>query len=253
MSVAAPLALRDGDKKKLTALVRSSSVRAALAQRARIVLLAAEGWPNTEIARRVGVSRPTVLAWRNRYASGGVAALDDLDRPGRPVEVDEIAIVVATVTEPPPELGITHWSARLLGDHLGHSFATIARVWRKWKLQPWKAETFKFSTDPELDAKIRDIVGLYLDPPERAVVLCVDEKSQTQALDRTDPADPPRPAGETDPRLRPARHHHPVRRARGRHRQGHRRLLPPAPPPGVPQVPQDHREGLPPGRAARRL
>jgi hypothetical protein len=187
MSVAAPLALRAGDEQELTTLVRSSSMRAGVAQRARIVLLAAEGVSNSEIARRVGVSRPTVIGWRDRYVAGGVAALDDRARPGRPVEVDEVAIVVATVTEPPERLGVTHWSARLLGEHLGHSFATIARVWRKWDLQPWRTKTFKFSTDPELDAKVRDIVALYLDPPERAVVVCVDEKSQIQALDRTAP------------------------------------------------------------------
>jgi len=193
MSVAAALVLRDGDEKKLTALVRSSSVRAGVSQRARIVLLAAEGIPNAEISRRVGVSGPTVLAWRNRYEAGGVAALGDLPRPGRPIKVDEAAIVVATVTAPPEQLGVTHWSARLLADHLGVSFATIARVWRKWKLYPWRTETFKFSTDPELDAKVRDIVALYMDPPERAVVVCVDEKSQIQALDRTAPILPIRP------------------------------------------------------------
>ena len=193
MSVAAPLALREGDEKTLHSLVRSSSGRAGVAQRARIVLLAAEGASNTEIARRVGVSRPTVIGWRDRYTAGGVAALDDLDRPGRPVQVDEIAIVVTTVSELPGQLGVTHWSARLLADHLGCSFATIARVWRKWHLQPWRTTTFKFSTDPELDAKVRDIVALYLDPPERAVVLCVDEKSQIQALDRTAPILPIRP------------------------------------------------------------
>ena len=193
MSVAAPLALREGDEKTLNSLVRSSSGRAGVAQRARIVLLAAEGVSNTEIARRVGVSRPTVIGWRDRYTAGGVAGLDDLDRPGRPVQVDEIAIVVTTVAEPPERLGVTHWSARLLADHLDCSFATIARVWRKWDLQPWRTTTFKFSTDPELDAKVRDIVALYLDPPERAVVLCVDEKSQIQALDRTAPILPIRP------------------------------------------------------------
>ena len=193
MSVAAPLVLREGEEKTLNSLVRSSSGRTGVAQRARIVLLAAEGVSNTEIARRVGVSRPTVIGWRDRYAAGGVAALDDLDRPGRPVEVDEIAIVVTTVSELPGQLGVTHWSARLLADHLGCSFATIARVWRKWDLQPWRTTTFKFSTDPELDAKVRDIVALYLDPPERAVVLCVDEKSQIQALDRTAPILPIRP------------------------------------------------------------
>ena len=193
MSVAAPLALREGDEKRLNSLVRSSSGRAGVAQRALIVLLAAEGASNTEIARRVGVSRPTVIGWRDRYTAGGVAALDDLDRPGRPVQVDEIAIVVTTVTELPEQLGVTHWSARLLADHLDCSFATIARVWRKWDLQPWRTTTFKFSTDPELDAKVRDIVALYMDPPERAVVLCVDEKSQIQALDRTAPILPIRP------------------------------------------------------------
>ena len=90
-------------------------------------------------------------------------------------------------------LGVTHWSARLLARELGVSFATVARIWRKWKLQPWRVETFKFSTDPELDAKVRDVVGLYLNPPDKAVVVCVDEKSQVQALDRTAPMLPVRP------------------------------------------------------------
>jgi len=102
-------------------------------------------------------------------------------------------VVAATLDPPPPRLGVTHWSARLLADHLGVSFATVARIWRRWDLRPWKAETFKFSTDPELEAKIRDVVGLYLDPPERAVVVCVDEKTQIQALDRTAPILPLRP------------------------------------------------------------
>jgi len=157
------------------------------------VLLAAEGVSNAEIARRVGASRQTVVSWRARYEAGGVSALDDLTRSGRPVEVDEAGLVVATLTAPPAELGVTHWSSRLLADHLGISFATVARVWRKWKLQPWRTETFKFSTDPDLDAKVRDIVGLYLHPPDNAVVLCVDEKSQIQALNRTAPILPIRP------------------------------------------------------------
>ena len=98
-----------------------------------------------------------------------------------------------TLEPPPATLGVTHWSAQLLGDHLGISFATVARIWRRWGLQPWKAETFKFSTDPELEAKIRDVVGLYLDPPTKAVVVCIDEKTQIQALDRTAPIAPIRP------------------------------------------------------------
>jgi transposase len=190
MSVAAPLVLREGDRSRLEGLTRSSSVRAGLAQRARIVLLAAEGLPNAEIARRTGTSRPTVVDWRARYDAGGIGALDDLPRSGRPPEIDEVEVVVATLAQdgrPPAHLGVTHWSARLLAAELKISFATVARIWRKWNLQPWRVETFKFSTDPELDAKIRDVVGLYLNPPDKAVVLCVDEKSQVQALNRTAP------------------------------------------------------------------
>ncbi|HTH89005.1 MAG TPA: IS630 family transposase [Mycobacterium sp.] len=177
----------------MSSLVRSSTVEAGLAQRARIVLLAAQGVPNAEIARRVGVSRPTVIQWRNRYEAGGISALGDLDRSGRPPVIDDVAVVVATVQAPPEALGVTHWSARLLGKHLGISFASVARIWREWNLQPWRRETFKFSTDPELDAKVRDVVGLYLNPPDKAVVVCIDEKSQIQALDRTAPILPIRP------------------------------------------------------------
>jgi transposase len=185
--------LRVGDELKLGALVRSSTVEAGLAQRARIVLLAAEGLPNAEIARRVGMTRPTVIQWRNRYASGGIAALGDLDRSGRPPVIDDAAVVIATLQSPPESLGVTHWSARLLAKHLGISFASVARIWRDWNLQPWRRETFKFSTDPELDAKVRDVVGLYLNPPDKAVVVCIDEKTQVQALDRTAPILPMRP------------------------------------------------------------
>ena len=193
MTVAAPLALRPGDHSRLTALTRSQTVTAAAAQRARIVLLAAEGVPNAEIARVVGVSRPTVVGWRQRYIESGIGGLADLDRPGRPVLIDEAEVVVATLTKPPESLGVTHWSARLLADQLRVSFASVARIWRKWDLQPWRIETFKFSTDPELDAKVRDVVGLYLAPPDKAVVLSIDEKSQVQALDRTAPILPLRP------------------------------------------------------------
>jgi transposase len=193
MSVATPLVLRDGDEVELTSLVRSSTAEAGLAQRARIVLLAADGLSNAEIARRVGMTRPTVILWRGRYEFGGVAALADRDRSGRPRVIDDAEVVVETLQPPPEHLGVTHWSARLLAQQLGISFASVARIWREWKLQPWRRETFKFSTDPELEAKIRDVVGLYLNPPERAVVLWIDEKSQVQALDRTAPILPLRP------------------------------------------------------------
>ena len=196
MSVAAPLVLREGGRSRLESLTRSSVVRAGVAQRTRIVLLAADGLPNAEIARRTWTSGPTVVGWRARYETGGVAALEDLPRSGRPVEVDEIAVVVATLADegrPPQRLGVTHWPARLLAAELGIGFATVARICRKWKLQPWRVQTFTFSTDPELDAKIRDVVGLYVNPPEKAVVVCIDEKSQIQALDRTAPILPIRP------------------------------------------------------------
>ena len=138
MSVAAALSLRDGDESKLTALIRSSTVEAGLAQRARILLLAAEGFPNAEIARRVGATRPTVIQWRNRYQTGGIGALGDLPRSGRPAVIDDAAVVVATLQAPPASLGVTHWSARLLAGQLGISFASVARIWREWKLQPWR-------------------------------------------------------------------------------------------------------------------
>jgi transposase len=148
---------------------------------------------------RVGVSKPTVIAWKKRYAAAGIAGLEDLPKPGRPAQVDEVAVVLATLEPPPERLGVTHWSSRLLADHLSDqgtaiSNVWVARIWRKWGLQPWRRETFKFSTDPQLEAKVRDVVGLYLDPPERAIVVCVDEKRQIQALDRTAPNLPLRPA-----------------------------------------------------------
>jgi len=196
MSFAPALVLREGDRDRLDELARLPSVPSGLAKRARMVLLAADGMPNAQIARTVGVSRPTVIGWRDRYAAGGIAALDDQPRPGRPAEIDEIKVVVATLVNggrPPRRLGITHWSARFLATELGISFASVARIWRKWHIQPHRIETFKFSTDPELEAKIRDVVGLYLAPPDNAVVVCVDEESQIQALDRTAPPLPLKP------------------------------------------------------------
>ena len=196
MSVAPALVLRQGDRKKLSDLARLPSVPSGLAKRARIVLLAADGVPNAAIARTVGVTRPTVIGWRDRYAAGGIAALEDEPRSGRPAAISEADVVIATLADggrPPGRLGITHWSARFLAAELGISFASVARIWRKWNIQPHRIETFKFSTDPALEAKIRDVVGLYLNPPDNAVVISVDEKSQIQALDRTAPMLPVMP------------------------------------------------------------
>ena len=179
------MGLRPGDRELLEAWTRSSSIRAGLAQRARILLLAADGVSNTEIAERVGVSRPTVIAWRDRYANSGMKGLNDGQRSGRPRTVDRAEILAATLSPPPAKLGITHWSSRLLADYLKVDASTVLRTWRHHRVQPWRAETFKFSTDPELVGKVTDVVGLYLNPPENAIVLSVDEKSRIQALDRT--------------------------------------------------------------------
>ena len=190
----APLVISEADKATLEGWVRASTLRSGLARRARIVLLASERRSNTEIAELVAVSRPTVLLWRGRFETGGLTALVDLDRPGRPRSVWHNDIVVATLTKPPVKLGVTHWSSRLLATELGVSFATVAKVWRDWDLQPWRVETFKFPTDPELQAKVKDVVGLYMNPPENAIVVCIGEKTQIQALDRTAPILPLRPA-----------------------------------------------------------
>ena len=204
-SSAAALPVTPDDRAVLRQWSSAAQAPAALVQRAKILLLAAEGVANTEIAERLGVSRPTVIAWRQRYAREGlIAGLGDRPRRGRPQTVrrSRRAEILATTLAPPPEhLGVTHWSSRLLAGELGVSHSTVARVWAEHDLKPWQPETFKFSTDPELAAKVRDVVGLYLDPPAHAIVLCVDEKSQIQALERTQPSRPVRPG-------RPERHTH---------------------------------------------
>jgi transposase len=193
MRVAGQLVLRDGDREKLSRMASSRAGSAGVARRARMVLLAADGLPHTEVADRCGTSVPTVRHWRYRYQAGGIAALEDLPRAGRPRTVDESAVVVRTLEKPPQRLGVTHWSSRLLAADLGVSSASVVEVWRKWDLQPWRRQSFKFSTDPQLECKLTDVVGLYLAPPDNAVVVCVDEKSQVQALDRTQPILPIRP------------------------------------------------------------
>jgi len=187
------LVLRDGDREELERLTRASTVPAGLAQRARIVLAAADGVSNTAIAARVGVSRPTVIGWRARYEAEGLDGLRDEDRSGRPREIDRLDVVSATLLAPPKRYGVTHWSTRLLARHLGIGDYSVASIWREYGLQPWRTGSFRFSTDPQLEAKVVDVVGLYLDPPENAVVLSVDEKSQIQALDRTAPVLPMQP------------------------------------------------------------
>jgi transposase len=193
------LLLRDGDRDELERLIRSSTVPAGMAVRARIVLLAAGAAPNHKIAETVGMSRPTVNKWRSRYAERGLDGLSDEPRPGPVRTVDQRKIIAETLTPPPKGLGVTHWSSRLLASRLGVSHVTIAQAWKQFGVKPWKAETFKFSTDPELVAKVTDVIGLYLAPPENAIVLCVDEKSQIQALNRTQKVLPLQP-GHTEQR-----------------------------------------------------
>ena len=188
LTVGVELSARDRDE--LVSWTRSPSMKAGLAQRARVVLLAADGVGTTEIVRRVGLSKPAVIGWKRRFAAEGIAGLDDRAKSGRPRVIDPVAIVLATLEPPPENLGVTHWSSRLLAQQLGVSDFTVSTTWKKWGLQPWRVQTFNFSTDPELETKIRDVVGLYLNPPEAAIVLCVDEKSQVQALDRTAPVLP---------------------------------------------------------------
>src|SRR3712207_6819224 len=191
----------EADRRELQRRARSKGAPAREVERARIVLLAAEGVPGQQIAQMVGCAEGTVVTWRGRYAERGLAGLADLPRPGKPSPLPEALrdrVLQRTLTEPPTALGTTHWSSRLLADALAAegtpiSHATIARIWHRFGVQPWRAEMFKFSTDPQLEAKIRDVVGLYLHPPTKAVVLCVDEKPQLQALERAAPVLPARP------------------------------------------------------------
>ena len=190
----APLVLSEQDRLTLTSWSRSRSIRAGYVERARIVLACAQpGAGTSSVAAAVGSTRPTVIKWRERFRAQGLAGLEDEPRPGRPKTIDDAAIIAATLEPPPATLAMTHWSSRLLGRHLGIGDATVARAWRRYHVQPWRRGTFKFSTDPELEAKVRDVVGLYLNPPANAIVLCVDEKSQIQALNWTAPILPLRP------------------------------------------------------------
>jgi transposase len=168
--------------------VRRPKTAQALAQRARIVLSAAEGRSNTAVAHDLGVTARTVGKWRRRYVEQGPDGLLDEPRPGAPRTItDDMveAVIVKTLEERPSDA--THWSTRSMARAMGMSQASISRIWKAFGLQPHRSETFKLSTDPLFVEKVRDVVGLYLDPPERAVVLCVDEKSQIQALARFQP------------------------------------------------------------------
>jgi len=207
--VAVPIVLGDDERKQLQAWVRRPSSAQALAARSRIVLACADApaATNGEIAEEIGVSRGMVGKWRNRFAVDRLDGLLDEPRPGRPRTIgdEDVERVIATTLESAPA-DATHWSTRSLAAELGLTQSAVSRIWRAFGLQPHRQDTWKLSKDPQFVDKVRDVVGLYLDPPERAVVLCVDEKSQIQALDRTAPILPMMPGT-------PARASHDYKRA----------------------------------------
>jgi len=194
--------LTDDERAELLRLTRRRKSGQALATRARIVLAAADGLNNAEICTKLGICRPTVQTWRRRFAERRLEGLDDEPRSGTPRTISDERVheVVTRTLETKPK-DATHWSTRSLAEELGLSQSTVSRIWRAFNLQPHRAETFKLSTDPLFVDKVRDVVGLYMSPPDKAIVLCVDEKSQVQALDRTQPVLPMRPGS-------PERHTH---------------------------------------------
>jgi len=190
----APLSVTEDQRTTLQNWVRRPKTAQALALRAKIILACAEGNSNGAVARLTRVRQQTVGKWRSRFLSRGLEGLLDEPRPGTPRRVSdaEVEKVLTTTLESLPR-DATHWSTRSLANQAGLSRSTISRIWRAFGLQPHRSETFKLSKDPLFIDKVRDIVGLYLNPPDRALVLCVDEKSQIQALDRTQPLLPMRP------------------------------------------------------------
>src|SRR4051794_6660571 len=186
---ASPLVLREADRKELLALSRQRSLPQGILLRVKILLGAAEGRANHQLARELSTTVTTVLLWRKRFEEAGLAGLFiDKPRSGRPKQIladKEAAIVEATMKTVPRDA--THWSVRTMATRQKVSPATVLRIWKKHKLQPHRVESFKFSNDPDFAPKVRDIVGLYMNPPDKAIVLSVDEKSQIQALDRTQP------------------------------------------------------------------
>jgi transposase len=187
----AEIVLSEEEREVLERWARRPKSAQALALRCRIVLAAAEGEQSRDIAARLGCNKSTVGKWRGRFAQRGLDGLHDEPRPGKPRSIgdDDIErVIVKTLEEQPPNA--THWSTRSMAAATGMSQTAISRIWRAFGLKPHQTEAFKLSPDPQFIDKVRDIVGLYLDPPEAALLLCVDEKSQIQALDRTQPGLP---------------------------------------------------------------
>jgi len=194
-TTAAKIELSEGEREILEGYVRRRTTAQDLALRARIVLRCADGGENTEIAAELKVHRLTVGRWRARFAKLRLPGLQDEPRPGAPRKIGDAKVerVIVDTLESKPK-GATHWSTRDMAKHSGLSHSTVGRIWRAFGLQPHRSDAFQLSNDPMFIEKVRDIVGLYLDPPESAVVLCVDEKSQVQALNRMQPVLPMMPA-----------------------------------------------------------
>lgn len=189
LRVAPAISLTEEQERELARLARSKRTSVRLAQRARIVLLAAQGLQNKDIAEQLGIGRVQVARWRERYQQGGVQGIErDLPRGAPPVKMDAAKLVELT-TQTTPQAA-THWSTRKMGALLGVSASTVMRHWQAHGLKPHVVRGFKVSRDPQFVQKLEDIVGLYMSPPEHALVLCCDEKSQVQALDRTQPGLP---------------------------------------------------------------
>jgi transposase len=192
---ATALAVTAGQKEQWEALVRSGLTPQRVARKCRVVLLASQGVANHAIAQQTGLSRPTVIAVRRAFARAGIAGIQRPQKRNKPSPILTPALqqkILDTTWKTKPS-GETHWSVRSLARHLGLSRTMVHRVWQRFDIQPHRVEKFKLSHDPQFEEKVRDIVGLYLNPPDRALVLCVDEKSQIQALDRTRPLLPLRP------------------------------------------------------------
>jgi transposase len=190
--IATPIALSSDQRRTLETWVHAAKTPQSIALRSRIILLAAEGLSNRQIARQLGTSRPTVLLWRKRFARGGPAALTEIEAGRgrkRRISAKKVKDIVDATLHTKPKAA-THWSCRTMAATQGVSPATVQRIWDAHGLQPHRVETFKLSRDPHFVEKLTDVVGLYLDPPDKAIVLCVDEKSQIQALDRTQPGLP---------------------------------------------------------------
>ena len=246
----AVLVLSDEERSYLERQARRRRVARSISDRCRMILRCADGLTNKAVAIELGVHEHTVGKWRRRFLKERIEGLSDEPRPGRPRTLtdEKVAAVIERTLETTPA-DATHWSLRSMARESGLSHTTVRRIWAAFSVQPHRSETFKLSSDPLFVDKVRDIIGLYLSPPDRALVLCVDEKSQIQALDRTQPVLPMLP-GMPERRTHDYKRHGTtlaVRRPRCRHRPRHRQVLQTPPGQGVPRLPEGDRQARPRG------